>query len=206
MKLHEIQDFIGASLGKEAADLFGKNIEDMFYRIRSWALSDTKTPIDQMKERINKICKAIVLESIKTYLHRNYEHNWSVSVSKGDLLDNDMNVIEPIQTIKQHQKEIISVLEGEAMAEFNRGRNMANSIVSRAREFVSRKLSSPTSSTSWDYSVPSAPPRNYEEMPPLERLEIEIMRLEQKLPSLSSREAERLKELYDKCNKCAGRC
>ena len=194
MRLHEIQDFIGGTLSQEAADSFGKHMEDMFYWVRSWALR-VEMSEEQFKEKVNHMCKAIILEAIKVYLNKYYNHNWSVSSTRRDIIDGDMCVIGPIQIMKQKQREMIPSIEGEAMAEFCRGKNMARGIVSRARDMVARRISSPNSA-SWD--VAQAAPRDYAEDPPVERLEIEMLGLERKLPGLSPGEATRLRELYGK--------
>lgn len=203
-RLIDVQDFVKKTLGDEASDVLGRSLEDLFYRIRSWALLDSKSQIEKVRERINKMAIGVVMEAIKVYLAKNYADRWSVS-DDDDVIDDNMSSIRQIEIVKKYRDSMIEIIEREALKEFSRGRDLANIVVSRAREYILRQENGEPSpkDPNWDYfAVPPKPPRDYADNPAAELTEVEIMRLERKLPGLSEDEGKRLKELY---NKCAGK-
>lgn len=199
-RLVDVQDFVRQTFDDEAAEVLGRNLEDLFYRIRSWALLDNKSQIEKVRERVNKMAVGVIMEAVKVYLAKHYADNWNVF--DDNVFDGNMSSIRPIELVKVHRNAMIEIIEREAIKEFSRGRELAGVVVARAREYLLRKEHGEPSpkDPNWDYfALPPKPPRDYEETPPAEAIEVEIMRLERKLPSLSPDEGKRLKELYERC-------
>jgi hypothetical protein len=183
--LFEICKYLEKTLGKEALNVFSINLEDTLYGIRSWALIDVKTEIATVKLRIKKMAINLVMESIKVYLEKNFEKNWNVK--EDELFDGEMKKIPAVESIKAQQALIIDALEQLLIQEFMLGREIAEDVIDRAQSCAETR------------SLYSSPARNYKECPPLEQIEAEIIHLEGKLPNLSLSEAQKLRELYEKC-------
>lgn len=185
--IDEAKQAIRSALGNEARETFGVFVEDFVYYIRSLAMVDLKTPAEVVEGRFHSICNGIIVESIKSFLeskHSEDDGSFGINVSKDDTIcDRDMNPLPEIITIKKRQAEIVKFLLSMAMSEFSKGRILSMDIVKRAKKF-NRKTQVVRRPT---LPIP----------PALELVEIEIMRLERKLPALTPDEAARLADYYN---------
>lgn len=188
--INEAKQRIKSALGNEARDTFCVVVEDFVYYTRSLAMVDLKTPPDVVKERLHGICRGIIIESIKSFLdtkHADETGEVGINVSNDNIVcDRNMNPLPEIIAIRESQAEIVDFLLGMVMNEFSKGRTLSRDIVKRARKF-NKKGQSQRKARKLTLPIP----------PALESIEIEVMRLERKLPVLTMDEAARLAEYYN---------
>lgn len=188
----EAEAFIEDILGKEAAIAFAQNMEDFFCYARSLALTDLDSTPASVRRRFQSISDGIISESVKIYLTENFSSDQGkieVDAVDGIVYDKNMNPIPAIGIVKQRREEVLKEILDSIMAEFSRGRRLAKEIVSRV-EKNRKALPMSAVPASTDSS------RNYRSEPPTEVMEVELMRLERKLPNVTSDEGKRLSVLY----------
>jgi hypothetical protein len=91
-----------------------------------------------------------------------------------------MHPIPAIDKIRKNQKEITALMVSRGMWEFAKGRHLLN------------QTGKPEAPQSQPKAVHKEP------VPTIESVEIEVMRLEGRLPNISKEEGELLASLYDK--------
>ena len=185
MTTTEIRTFLASLLGPRPMELFDVYLDDFFCCIKSWAMTDLKSPSSEVRARLENVLRGIIAEAIKSYLRENHAE---FNISNDHVFDRDMKEIPAILQIRTHQARILACLMEQAMSDFEKGRQLAIIVVDRANKYV---------------AIPSAKVQQT----PIESYEIEIMRLEQRLPNLATDEAKRLSELYAllKETQCAGK-
>ena len=191
--ISEAEAFIEDVLGKEAAITFSHNMEDFFCYARSLSLTDLDSTPASVRRRFHSISDGILGEYIKVYLTENFasdQGKLEVDAVDGIVYDKNMNPIPAISLVKQRRDEVLKEILDSIMAEFVRGRRLAQEIVERLDRTSKGKKAPP--------QVPQiqAPSRNYRSDPPTEVLEVEMMRLERRLPNLTEEEGKRLSLLY----------
>jgi hypothetical protein len=181
----EAEKFIATVLGGEAAEMFATNMEDFTYYAKSVALTELDIPVESVRTRFESISLGILGESVKVFLENNYtdkDGRSSARIEGANVYDSNMNPIPAIGEIRSHKDEVVEEMLDWTMAEFDKGRRLARIIVARLGR-NEKKLLAP-------------PPRDYEASPPLEKFEIELMRLENALPDVTREQAKRMMELY----------
>jgi hypothetical protein len=188
--LADIIVFFEENLGKTAAQVFDENMEEYTYFIRSEALHNLDITESRMKSRLRKLSEGIIAASVKRYLNENFSDDYGeveLNVNDDGVYDRNMQPISALEKIRKSQREIMGLMVSRGMDEFNKGRQLARIIDARIHEF-SKDEPSPKDI---NWKLPIKPTM-------LEQTEIEIMRLERRLPNLSSEEAKSLAELYAK--------
>lgn len=186
--LAEIMVFLEDVLGKTAASTFDENMEEFTYYIRSEALSNLEISESRMKSKLKKFAEKIIAASVKRYLNENYADDYGdieINIGMDGVYDRNLQPIGAIEKIRKSQKEIMGLMVSRGMDEFTRGRQLARIIEARAQ-----KADEPDpKDINWKPS-----PRSKTTM--LEQTEVEIMRLERRIQTLTPEEAKRLTELY----------
>lgn len=188
--LSDVKRFLRRSLGKDATDIFAQQMDDVLYYARALSLSDLESDPEEIEGKFYEISQGILADLAGVYLHDNYDDNINVDYDR--VYDHNMNVIKPIQDLQDNQQKIQSIMVKSAMALFRRGRKMAYRIVKRYEEHMAIRRVTRKQTT--QRRAPAG--RDYAQTPPSERYEIEILRLERKLPDLSPEEGQRLSLLY----------
>ena len=160
--------------------VFDSNMNDMLYCARLWALTDTRASEAEIKDKLVAIAHGVLVECTKAYLIDHYgmkeDGGPKVHVAE-DILDENMRTIPAVVKLRKHKVEIVRCLMDETMRVYRQGRDLARQIVDRTRAYKS--------------PIPIS-----HQGCPMELVEIEIMRLERKLPLLSDEEGRKLTELY----------
>lgn len=183
--MFDVEKAVGRILGPDALEVFKVQMDDMFCYAKALSLSDMESTPDEVEERFVDIFKALIMELAGSYLYDNYP---SVNIDNDRVYDNDMNPIEPISELQKNQPAMQDVAVRQAVAYFNEGRALADKILRRYRKYA--KTNPSPKDVCWE------PQRDYLQKPPFELQEIEMMRLERKLPNLSDEEGRRLLSLY----------
>lgn len=182
--------FIQDVLGKEAALAFSQNMEDFSCYARSVALTDLDSANDSIRKRFESISDGIITESIKVYLSENFaSENGKLEIDAVDgiIYDKNMKPIPAISMVKQHRQQVLKEVLDSIMAEFSRGRKLAKEIVARMEPFIAPQD---------EVTMTEVASRDYRKNPPLEVFEVEVMRIENKLPDITVEEGKRLSYLY----------
>jgi len=177
----EITTFLKKVLGKNSAECFHECLDEMTYYVRLEALYDLKVSEKQMRYRIRKMSEGIIADSIKTFLNENYSDSFGeveLCINDDGVYDKNINPIPALDKMHATQKEITHLMVMRTMAEFTKGRSLAR-VVSKEEPEVKPKAQKPARK---EFS--------------LEQVEIEIMRLEKKLPNLTPQEAKILSAMY----------
>lgn len=167
--------------------MFEAQLDDVIFYVKRISLLDLESTLEEIEIQLHKIGRALVGEIADAYLREN--HSGCVNIGPEVVYDANMNVIEPIQNLKDTGRSIENVIVGNAMATFQEGRALSIRIAARYREYSQRN------------SITASPPsvsRDYRQNPPAEAYEIEMMRLERKLPNLTAEEGRYLSELYSR--------
>jgi hypothetical protein len=180
--IEEAKQAIRSSLGKKAKDTFDTWVNEFMHYVKSLSMEDLKTPENIIEDEFLGMCRGIIVESIKAFLNsRQVEDNsFTINVSKDHVVyDKNMDPLPEILAIKETQEEIVSFLLSSAMKEFKKGRRLFSKMVKRSNDFTNkdRKTSRPIKT-------------------PFESIEIEVIRLENRLLELSPEETTRLIECY----------
>lgn len=188
--LIEIIVFLEDVLGKNAAEVFEENMDEFVYFVRSEALHNTDITETKMRSRLRKLAEGIIAASVKRFLNENYaDDNGEVELNINDdgIYDRNMKPISAIEKIRKTQRDMMSLMVSRGMYEFAKGRHLARIMDSRAADSDDKKEANPKD-INW---TPPAPKTTL-----LELAEIEVMRLERKLPNLTPEEAVTLASLY----------
>jgi hypothetical protein len=178
--------FVRENLGPGPGRAFAAGVEDFLCSVRHSAVS--LLPREDPERDFRMAAADVIADAVKAFVAENYvsmDGRLEIHVSSNDFLDKAMMPIPEISAIRGKSEAIIDAVSGAAMSEHRKGRELGAEIAGRARTFEEKFIGP---------MVPRlpAPPRP----PPLEVLEIEMMRLERKLPELSKDEGNRLSQLY----------
>lgn len=181
----EISKFLGKLMGSKYGDLFDANMEEFTYYIRMAALADETVTDQEMRLRLKKLAEGVVAASVKSFLDDKYTNDkGDVEINVGDngVFDKDMHPIPEVDQIRKVQHEMVNVLVARGMYEFAKGRHLAT-VVKKAKVATAQY--------------------NAQRKKGAEDLEIEVMRLERKLPDIGGDDAARLSELYSSLHRLA---
>lgn len=188
--LAEVIDFLEKTLGKGAADTFEENFDELVYFVRSEALSNPDITDNKMKSRIRKLSEGILTAAVKSFLSENYSDDFGdveLNYNNDGVFDRNMHRIDAIEVIRKHQREIVTLLVSRTMKDYQKGKEINLTLDVR---MVKNQENEP-SPKDINWSPRSKPAMS-------EQNEIELMRLERRLPNLTKDEAGRLSELYAK--------
>lgn len=176
--LHDIEEFIINVLGQKSAEIFDFNMDEFIYYIRAEALADPEKNEDDMMEVTKTTVEKIFSQVIKIYLAENHTDNGiiNVNVKNGVAFDKHGNELKPIMKFKFEMPKIIDVIVKTSLSEFVTGRMIAKEIVGRMKDYRQRKKEGGDI--------------------PMEKMEMEMLTLEAKLPEITKAEAVRLLHLY----------
>jgi len=178
---------LGAILGKDTEHFFVAQMDDFMYFVRSMALSQIDANEEETKDKLLNICQNILKKTVKFFLMNKFgmtdDGTIKVIVQENELFDINKRSIKEVVLFKKEHKVIGEQMFELAWDEYQKGRILFTKIVERAKNFKAI-----TKDFNRDYSI----------LPPFENMEIEIIRLEKKLPFLSHTKGKRLAELYDK--------
>ena len=175
----EVVQMIDEVLGRMAAEAFVVNFDELTCFIRSLALNNEGVTEDRMRTNLRKYVEGIIAASVKCYLDEHYMDEFGsveVNVDHQGIYDKNMRPIKALEIIHDSHKEVMNLLVARGMYEFTKGRHLAKVMEARANSKQYRMI------------MPGVQTR--------EQLEVEIMRLERKLPNLTPEETSRLKKLY----------
>jgi hypothetical protein len=178
-------------LGEEAGSTFAFMCSNINHMIKALALADLTTPISEIQVQIQKAIQSAITMAVESFLRTEYPSvNGGMNVNIGDnvIYDQHMHVIKPFQILQEHQVEILSKMTEDYLNMFCTGRELAKNLAERNKTYISSHKYKPEISSVRDYAL----------QPPLELKSIEIMRLERRMPNLSSDEKARLRDLYRK--------
>jgi len=173
----DLVEMIHEVLGETAAVAFIENFEELTCFIKSLALNNIATE-DKMKNSLKKYAEGLIAASVKCYLEENYADSFGgveININGRGIYDKNIKPIRALETIHGSHKEIINFIVAKEMYEFTKGRHLARIMENRVNSKVFKM----------DNNVCSK-----------EQVEVEIMRLERKLPNLTPEEAEKLKKCY----------
>ena len=190
-----IRTFLRDILGDSAIELFDRHMEEFACCVKTWALSDLKSTGAEVKERFKNVSYGILSEAVKLFLSEKFskeDGSLSVEITDTEIYDEHHKKLPSIVRLRERQEEIIEFMVSNAMRDFESGRKLAKVIVNRARKFESDKLDRMES------------PQEKKSRVPAEAIEVEIMRFERRLSSLTPEEGERLSELYEVLGACVG--
>lgn len=179
---------IGAILGKKSEDFYTSQINDFLYFVRSLALVDMQSDEEKIREKIQGIGSVILQKTVKFFLIDKYgtmpDGTIRVSVDEKEIRDMNGNIIQEIVKFKENLKSIAEQLLELGSEEFEKGRKIAQEISLRIKDCTNSEKKRISE-------------RDFNTTPPMEILEVEMIRLERKLPFLSQEEGKRLVMLYD---------
>jgi hypothetical protein len=178
--------FIELHLGEKAGGLFVQGVEDLMCYVRSQALTGGR-PWAKPRDTFRTVSRGILADVVKAFLSEEYvseEGHPEIYVTASGILDKDMNPIPELEFLQSVSDKILDMLVEEAVSELEAGEVLFGQISARAELFDNK------------YVTRSNPPPTPRTEPPTEALEIEMMRLERRLPTLSKDEGERLSHLY----------
>jgi len=179
---------LGAILGKEAENFYINQMEDFMYFIKSLSLVETKTDEDKIRERVQEIISTILQKTIKHFLITKCgtatDGTIKVAIFNNEIHDLSGKIVVEVVEFKKNLKTISEQILELGMEEFEKGRRIALEITERLKNSTNKI---PRKVVQRDFNV----------VPPLEQIEVEMIRLEKKLPFLSHEEGRRLADLYD---------
>ena len=180
---------LGNILGRVAEDFYVKQVEDFMYFVRSLSLVETKTEEEKIREKLHEVTSIVLQKTVKYFLTEKCgkaaDGTIKVTIIDKEIHDINGKLVEEVVDFKKNLKAISDQIIELGMEEFGKGRVIALEITERLKEStnkVHRKV------VQRDYSV----------APPLEQMEVEMIRLEKKLPFLSHEEGRKLADLYDR--------
>jgi len=178
---------LGNILGKVAEDFYVKQIEDFMYFVRSLSLVETKTEEEKIRERLYEVISIVLQKTVKYFLTEKcgkaVDGTIKVTIVDNEIHDMSGKLVEEVVEFKKNLKVISDQVIELGMEEFEKGRIIALEITERLKNSTNKV---PRKVVQRDYSV----------APPLEQIEVEMIRLEKKLPFLSHEEGRKLADLY----------
>lgn len=187
--LTEIAVFLEDVLGKPAAHIFDENMDELIYIVRSQALHNPSITESKMRNKLKRLSEKIIAASLQSFLNENYADDFGdveLNVDEGGIYDRNMKPISAIEKIRKSQREMLNLMVSRCMYEFAKGRNLAKIMDARSND--DGKDPDPKDI---DWTPPKAKPLT------LELIEIQILRLERKLPNLTSEEGKSLTAFYE---------
>lgn len=199
MDMSDTKAFISHNLGETAAVMFSHASEDFVCYVRHQSLIDTSSTEAMMRDRFRKSVIGIIADAVKIFVGERYvgpDGRLDVHVYNEEFLDKAMVPIPEIAKVRSRSKAIIDGMVDCAMEEFEKGRALAFEVNARSEQYEARFIGSPSPQAPKALPAPKPPKKDIMAHLPLEVLEIEMMRLERKLPGLSDSEGTRLSQLY----------
>ena len=178
--IKEAKQIIDNALGHEALKSFDDFLDDFTYYVKSLSMIDLRTPEEVIRYKLKQLCKAMIIEAVKVFLQVNYkDQNGVVRVNLTDegIYDKNMKPLPGISEIRSKQADVVECILDEAMHDFEKGRELAFQVVERAKAF-------------------DVEGESFSSEPLNEEIEVNILRLERKLPKLTPEEAQKLTEYY----------
>ena len=132
-----------------------------------------------MRTNLRKYVEGIIAASVKCYLDEHYMDKFGaveVNVDQQGIYDKNMRPIHALEVLHQSHKQVMGLLVARGMYEFTKGRHLAKIMEARA------------AAKQYHMIMPGVQTK--------EQLEVEVLRLERKLPNLTLEETARLKKLY----------
>lgn len=182
----EIKPFLDDVLGHNAAQVFDENMDEFIYYVRFYALSEPDTSSGKMRSKLRKLAEGILAMALKRFLEDNYtDESGQIDLNVADeaVYDRNMQPIDAIEKIRNSQKEMMSLMVSRGMYEFAKGKCLAKSITDR----IQRDL---------ETSNLTGQPEEGPKTDAMEQIEIQIMRLERRLPKLDNEDGRLLLALY----------
>jgi hypothetical protein len=183
--IEEVTLFFTEAFGAESGKEFSDNLENYVYFVKTSALSNPTANNTWIKSKLRKYVSNIIMSSIKTFLAEKYSDpngDVRVAVGYGNVYDENMKPIEAINKLKKEQKGMVKIMMSFGMGEFEKGRDLALSMIERAN-IKDDPMHANTS-----------PVDNFE--PSLKEVQKAISALEKKLPKITKKEATELLDLY----------
>lgn len=202
-ELGEAGAIIRRILGDNAKAYFDSEVGEFLYIVRSLAFEDMATETEVVRAKLEKMSHVIINKSVTVFLRDRYGVNSKdtivgITVTESGVFDRNMNPVEEIHQIRKSRSELTDIIMGNVMDEFLRGRVLCREIVGRLFEYRARNGGSVHQRVDEDeQGAAHEPPRDYADRPPMEQLEVELMRLESKLPKLTPDEGKKLLRLYE---------
>lgn len=199
--LEEVFVFLQRIFGEEISKVFRDHTKDVFYYSKALAFTDLRSSDEDIEKKLKDVSQGVMVEAIGMYLNANHSKKGTVDIVVGPdgVYDKDMNEITALRELSLKHEEITTVMVSSWMSVFSRGRKLANKIVDRDSKYVRRHAASMYEASPKDANW-SAQARDYSANPPREALDIEIMRLEARLPNITEEDGKRLSELYAMCD------
>jgi hypothetical protein len=175
----EVEHMLCNVLGKRAARAFSENMDELTCFVKSLALNDANTTEKEMRSALRKYAEGIIAASVKCYLDEHYMDDFGaieININDNGIYDRNMQPIRALESIHLRQKEVMALIIAREMYEFTKGRHLAKIIEARSSARV--KVMMPGKAQT------------------REMIEVEIMRLERRLPNLPPEDGEKLKKLY----------
>jgi len=199
----EASKFIGRMIGAKSRDLFDLHMDDALYYAKALSFSSIADDTSAMEDHFHLLVERALTESANLYLQQNHsseEGLLEINIAYDCVYDKNMSVIKPVKRLLDRRKEIVRASLKHVMATFQRGRKLAQKIAARHNNYARlqnlKKYTRPSpKDQNWE-PLACIPKRDYSKRPAEEMLEVEIMRLERKLPNLSTEEGYRLSSLY----------
>jgi hypothetical protein len=190
MTLPEVKTFLQEVLGTEARRAFDDGLSELLCYVKSEALKNTEFSDEVMQKKFEAACKVMVVDSLKVFLYQRHatdDGKFNINYDGNVVYDKNFSPIPEVLKIRQRHQEVIDALMAAIMDDYHRGRTLFASIVSRIPDYKPRKdrFNKPLAYLSIQRT-------------PGEVLEIEIMRLEGRLPNLTVEEGNLLSSLYRK--------
>lgn len=188
--LTEIIVFLEDVLGRDATQVFDEHMDEFIYYVKFSALSEPDMPDRKMKIKLRRLAEGVIAAALKRFLNDKFADDTGdlgLNVNESGVYDRNMQRIDAIEKIKKSQKEMIALMVSRGMDEFVKGKALAQAIISRARQYQGEP-----SPKDVNWQLP-APPIN---RAALEQIEIQILRLERKLPAIDEEGARLLTALY----------
>lgn len=201
MNLDSSKQFIRDTFGGDVSDAYELHLDDFVCYVKSEALkvedpcaANSETAA-RFKAKFERLAIGIMAEVLKAFLADNYGNSHgqiAINYNGALVYDRSLNEIPQVTKFSQEQSKIVEGLVDHAMVDFVLGLEMACRIVERLDEYVPKSR------------MTRLEPPPVKVAPPLEAIEIEIMRLERKLPRISREDAARLSRLYAATKETSG--
>jgi hypothetical protein len=131
----EVFLFVSDVLGDKPARHFEEEMDNFLYYVKMSALTNPDMTETWMKSKLKKYAEAIIMESIESYLDCNFSDDivdGRLNIGYGMVYDKDLNPIDAVNRFKDSQRIIIRLMVSAGMFEFERGRDLAYSMIERA--------------------------------------------------------------------------
>lgn len=193
--LSDIKDYLSRTLDSDAAKLFDEQVDGLMYLSKSLALGDLVEDPEDIKEKFSEVVRGFISDMINMYLavHHSHDGVLDINVCSDKVYDRDMSEIVAIKNMRTKQSLIVALVVTHAMDTYHQGRILVEkmSVKCVTHDYGDVMTIDPLVLMEEDVKESSV-------YVPMEAIEIEIMRLERRLPNLSAEEGEQLSLLYER--------